>query len=280
MRGTLGAAAGSILRRGFTPAHAGNTHDEGLSFFRSRVHPRTCGEHLRQRGTLAPLVGSPPHMRGTPNREIEHRTFRGFTPAYAGNTCAPFSCCPSPPDHPRVCEEHKFGTLAPPPLRLTPAYTRNTFFGHVGRHMQCVSTPTMRGTRRYPAVAVEGFTPAHAGNTPGFFRHYHRREVHPRICGEHSGSRRMVVVGVGSPPHMRGTLALHYLNPGALRFTPAHAGNTLVKTAISSQNTNPQHTLQLYYHKHTVTVYHNLRKTRTYCANTRGRPTDPTHLLP
>ena len=71
------------------------------------------GATPQMRGTLVSalanprLYGSPPHMRGTPARPSPAVLVRRITP--------------------RVCEEHKFGTLAPPPLRLTPAYTRNTF---------------------------------------------------------------------------------------------------------------------------------------------------------
>ena len=49
---------------------------------------------------------------------------------------------------------------------------------------------------------------------------------HPRVCGEHSGSRHMVVVGVGSSPRMRGALSAMFSSYTLLGIIPAYAGST------------------------------------------------------
>ena len=149
------------------------------------------GATPQMRGTLVSalanprLYGSPPHMRGTPARPSPAVLVRRITPAYARNT-----------------------NLAPWPLRHydSPLTIRGTLFEHVGTHMQCGPSPSMRGTRRYPAVAVEGFTPAHAGNTARPPASPRPSEVHPRTCGEYGLDFFSNKRPSGSPPHMRGTL--------------------------------------------------------------------------
>ena len=66
MRGTPILIRISCRTARITPAHAGNTSGFLSALGRTEDHPRTCGEHrIRQRYRLH-LIGSPPHMRGTP----------------------------------------------------------------------------------------------------------------------------------------------------------------------------------------------------------------------
>ena len=51
--------------------------------------------------------------------------------------------------------------------------------------------------------------------------------VHPRVCGEHDGTRRDVNPTVGSSPRVRGTRWPVAGGQSAGRFIPACAGNTL-----------------------------------------------------
>ena len=86
----------------------------------------------------------------------------------------------------------------------------------------------MRGTRfhRDAQGAKPGITPAHAGNTFLFGLMPFPRQDHPRTCGEHILRRELLIVLLGSPPHMRGTL-FGFGKPGKIvGITPAHAGNT------------------------------------------------------
>ena len=46
------------------------------------------------------------------------------------------------------------------------------------------------------------------------------------MCGEHLECLRCKVGKPGSPPHVRGTLHLEYLEKAEDRITPACAGNT------------------------------------------------------
>ncbi len=86
MRGTRVIGGGLTLKRRFIPAHAGNTSPAHGARGLRTVHPRACGEHLRELQGLVGFYGSSPRMRGTPGHgRIPRRSLR-FIPAHAGNT--------------------------------------------------------------------------------------------------------------------------------------------------------------------------------------------------
>ena len=118
----------------------------------------------------------------------------------------------------------------------------------------------MRGTQRRlsDGKVNSGLTPAHAGNTRPTDRPKQLAWVHPRTCGEHLPVIGQLASRLGSPPHMRGTLHAGARRQAAPRFTPAHAGNTLAETAISSQHTKnfDSHTLQLLLQRNTADLQH------------------------
>ena len=132
--------------------------------------------------------------------------------------------------------------------------------GGVVAHELYRTTPFMRVTRRSirTAGAHQRFTPAHAGNTVTHTKKRQNGRVHPRTCGEYAPASVGGVVAVGSPPHMRGTLNIDVGHGHLWRFTPAHAGNTLAETAISSQHTKNfnSHTLQLLLQRNTADLQH------------------------
>ena len=70
------------------------------------------------------------------------------------------------------------------------------------------------------------FTPAHAGNTLPHLPDRRLSQVHPRSRGEYSLSFYEWGCLQGSPPLTRGILHRKHKEPEAVRFTPAHAGNT------------------------------------------------------
>ena len=140
-------------------------------------------------------------------------------PAPAGNTRPRRWQGTRTPVHPRACGEHPSMFEKSPPTSG--------------------SSPRLRGTRAGAAAAQPGhrFIPAPAGNTwpsptppsPG--------AVHPRACGEHSGSSWAALLTVGSCPRLRGTRhrAMAADRPG--RFIPAPAGNTRWGAAGSEHRT-------------------------------------------
>ena len=61
--------------------------------------------------------------------------------------------------------------------------------------------------------------------------------VHPRVCGERLIFQRMVTVGGGSSPRVRGTHTLPFRTPILPRFIPACAGNASSMKNDSAGNT-------------------------------------------
>ena len=92
----------------------------------------------------------------------------------------------------------------------------------------------MRGTlyRAVKPFPLRRYIPAHAGNTRCSPFASVTTTVHPRACGEHRVTPGGNHPSGGTSPRMRGTLAPAPANPGALRYIPAHAGNTYVDVAI------------------------------------------------
>ena len=77
------------------------------------------------------------------------------------------------------------------------------------------------------AASTVWFTPAHAGNTPIIEKAVGAEKVHPRSRGEYLASMPIGLLSMGSPPLTRGILILCGLQKERVRFTPAHAGNTI-----------------------------------------------------
>ena len=154
------------------------------------------------------IAGSPPRMRGTPDRPILHFLELRITPAHAGNTEINGDVTKLDEDHPRACGEHRRRPSAPLPSLGSP--------------------PRMRGTPE-AAKALErqiGITPAHAGNTLAVLMFSGQFQDHPRACGEHLCRIQRRGKKIGSPPRMRGTPNPHLTGSNVFRITPAHAGNT------------------------------------------------------
>ena len=228
VRGTraLGERSAGALR--FIPARAGNTELSPELDCRLEVHPRTCGEHSTGGGEHPRVVGSSPHVRGTPfavvrrdhrGRFIPHvrgtllRPQRGsaavrFIPARAGNTSGARPTTTRGPVHPRTCGE---------PIQA-----------HVEDLHAYGSSPHVRGTlhQHGPRAAPIRFIPARAGNTPTWCVRRWAPSVHPRTCGEHSLVMQDSLDQYGSSPHVRGTLPSSRTIRAHRRFIPARAGNT------------------------------------------------------
>ena len=210
VRGTLNSTVYGAKQRRFIPACAGNTRWWLIPVSSVTVHPRVCGEHLKNIRVINDPDGSSPRVRGTLRHVAEQPSCQRFIPACAGNTRpAPRSSAGSAV-HPRVCGEHSVcGSLA---LSMTG------------------SSPRVRGTRRRQKEGVKGgrFIPACAGNTRPKGVSVHTETVHPRVCGEHKRLTRNARGRTGSSPRVRGTPHAGAARSVDARFIPACAGNTHV----------------------------------------------------
>ena len=74
----------AVLR--ITPACAGKSQHQRTACQSIRDHPRMCGEKFRDENLEAPLMGSPPHVRGKDRRASTSFQGPGITPACAGKS--------------------------------------------------------------------------------------------------------------------------------------------------------------------------------------------------
>ena len=161
--------------------------------------------------------GSSPRLRGTLQNLVISGNLYRFIPASAGNTLQIVLRHPSAPVHPRVCGEHSL--------------PRSGFRAVTG------SSPRLRGTLGlfWMKIWNRRFIPASAGNTSGCQYPSDGIPVHPRVCGEHSGSFSQLHDNSGSSPRLRGTLASSSAANVADRFIPASAGNTAPRCAHTTR---------------------------------------------
>ena len=90
-----------------TPAYAGKSCEDVKQMVLSQDHPRLCGEKLNFKAHVNRKPGSPPPMRGKAfDSAFVSPCFR-ITPAYAGKSRFPGSCCSVLKDHPRLCGEKR-----------------------------------------------------------------------------------------------------------------------------------------------------------------------------
>ena len=209
MRGTRDQPATERPLPGIIPAYAGNTWAPSFLWFLWGAHPRVCGDHAFCSFVSSFARGSSPRMRGTPTDAPAWRRVRGIIPAYAGNTKSTSPFGHGARDHPRVCGEH-----------LRPGQRDGSWMG---------SSPRMRGTQVVEGCAGGdlGIIPAYAGNTACSVTVVSWLRDHPRVCGEHYGSRNANVAGAGSSPRMRGTHHQRHRKTRRPGIIPAYAGNTM-----------------------------------------------------
>ena len=135
------------IRRGITPACAGNTISHGWKTLYGGDHPRLRGEYFGAFPAAIANAGSPPLARGIPFPDRFSELLQGITPACAGNTFSDSA-------RPRVTRDH-------PRLRGEYTYALYSIFAYWG------SPPLARGIRfrHYTSSDSFGITPACAGNT-------------------------------------------------------------------------------------------------------------------
>ena len=154
-------------------------------------HPRVCGENASTWAVRAVSSGSPPRVRGKPDKLDKREGSVRITPACAGKTGTGYLTVVRHGDHPRVCGENLVSYLPPFMTEGSPPRVRGK----------------LRCSRRLRVLSR--ITPACAGKT---------------ICRTRSD-----VVLWGSPPRVRGKLARGFAILMPFRITPACAGKTITK---------------------------------------------------
>ena len=138
----------ALLRYGITPACAGKRTGAEACGGCSWDHPRVCGEKFIHSSLRYGRLGSPPRVRGKDYDSARIRCQLGITPACAGKSgfCAQFYVCHW--DHPRVCGEKPFSSVAEISYKGSP--------------------PRVRGkvSLRRSRVPGRRITPACAGKSP------------------------------------------------------------------------------------------------------------------
>ena len=208
MRGKAGRAAiiKDITR--ITPAYAGKRHRSLLSCATTPDHSRICGEKDDDRHFGRTDEGSPPHMRGKVLcAALSVNLFR-ITPAYAGKSLRLLGFPRSSQDHPRICGEKLMNISTPTALQGSPPRMR----GKAG-----IAAGTCRAVRITPAYAGKSLHGKGRGGAAG---------DHPRICGEKKIERMVLMMAMGSPPHMRGKGYTRRAYRECPRITPAYAGKS------------------------------------------------------
>ena len=159
------------------------------------------------RSTARP--GSPPQVRGKLLAVRLSPVLFRITPAGAGKTLKYILLCPKWWDHPRRCGEN------------TAQWTQKRLIGG--------SPPQVRGKRISSTnfIFISGITPAGAGKTFRLSPAKIAAEDHPRRCGENIHISADFFAHIGSPPQVRGKLALIANLPQIIGITPAGAGKTL-----------------------------------------------------
>ena len=121
------AVAVAACKRRITPAGAGKTSLKPSNSPQRWDHPRRCGENLSQSNSGIGESGSPPQVRGKPDKQKPVRLKRRITPAGAGKTSNSSANSTANTDHPRRCGEN-FATVgktlkiygSPPQVRGKP----------------------------------------------------------------------------------------------------------------------------------------------------------------
>ena len=186
--------------------------------WRTRAHPRVCGENRPGISCSVRRGGSSPRVRGKRPGSEPSRDPRGLIPACAGKThTAKFRRWLSAA-HPRVCGENELRPRG----------------GPRGEG----SSPRVRGKRQIGVRLGEepGLIPACAGKTSGRGSPRRSRRAHPRVCGENAIRMSFSFTLSGSSPRVRGKQASRLGFTQVERLIPACAGKTTAFHRPPSQN--------------------------------------------
>ena len=153
-----------------------------------------------------------------------------ITPACAGKSSEKNLCFSSKKDHPRVCGEKDRRKSTVICLRGSHRVCGEKPMAGDARGVCGGSPPRVRGKAALatPEAVPAGITPACAGKSTPVEQAVPAWEDHPRVCGE----KQMPIVKssfeLGSPPRVRGKVALITILSSRLRITPACAGKRIL----------------------------------------------------
>ena len=208
MRGKVPHLPAITSRARITPAYAGKSSVYLPCSRGCTDHPRLCGEKIQMHRIPLTVTGSPPPMRGKEMERCSHDAGVRITPAYAGKSFRKTAVRHAIKDHPRLCGEK---------LQDTADFT------HVAG-----SPPPMRG-KGHSLTGLHlhrGITPAYAGKRNFLSQHQCFKQDHPRLCGEKCPKLTKTKEVTGSPPPMRGKVAMLAKLIGKKGITPAYAGKS------------------------------------------------------
>ena len=214
-RGQDACSLSGFSQYGITPAHAGTSLVKFAFALPHEDHPRTRGDKDETQKHQEKPPGSPPHTRGQgESRSTEARRV-GITPAHAGTRRKQKHRSPARRDHPRTRGDKPAPSAGTKLKRGSPPHTRGQgcFFGCLHYFVR--------------------ITPAHAGTSIRMHINPMIGKDHPRTRGDKRYADAARQHGRGSPPHTRGQGKDQLNKATAERITPAHAGTSLRRRAIS-----------------------------------------------
>ena len=151
-------------------------------------------------------MGLPPRVRGKAPACPRCNRRAGITPAHAGKRCPQAGPHMHFRDHPRTRGEKLLRLERPKSGRGSPPHTRGK-----------------DGFRQMVVLAL-GITPARAGKSARGSCLSKNRRDHPRACGEKSPKNWQHTIRKGSPPRVRGKVAVGCPGANGGGITPARAG--------------------------------------------------------
>ena len=168
-----------------------------------------CGEKCCSKLRTVLRAGSPPRVRGKGRTACRPSTASRITPACAGKRCVYRFGRYCGRDHPRVCGEKQGVNIIIPHCWGSPPRVRGKDFGGAAQPNQ------------------NGITPACAGKSQPHYRFRQCPRDHPRVCGEKTSARILLITSAGSPPRVRGKAYLRGNGNLQNRITPACAGKSV-----------------------------------------------------
>ena len=133
---------------------------------------------------------------------------KGITPACAGKSMMSCTTLTVTGDHPRVCGEKHDVMYDPDRDRGSPPRVRGKASGS------------------WKCFCAMGITPACAGKRTQYFPACSCIWDHPRVCGEKSFGDVVALDAIGSPPRVRGKVAICPACSASSGITPACAGKS------------------------------------------------------
>ncbi len=193
---------------GIIPACAGKRSKGLRRGWRTRDHPRVCGEEATNSWIAIKNKGSSPRVRGRANGVLTKTWANGIIPACAGKRRGQFRFQFREWDHPRVCGEES-------------ASGRLVQFGDG-------SSPRVRGRVDLATLTLggPGIIPACAGKRRSATLSLYFLGDHPRVCGEESFRYTRRQSFDGSSPRVRRRVWRAAAFSAASGIIPACAGKS------------------------------------------------------